>query len=147
MGLIRLDWLRHARRNGHACKHHEWGAPAPSVQCQILALRRQICCFHAWLRLSPGERVLLERGGNFTQQLLGGHDWISDVGTNTYYTFLDGLTITNCVAENRAHGFGTAWYYPVIYRSRLKNLVMEDNYRKSMYCNREWTPIDANVQN
>jgi hypothetical protein len=58
---------------------------------------------------------------------LGGHDWITNASTNTYYTFLDGLSITNCVAENTAHGFGTGWYYPVKYRSRLKNLVMEDN--------------------
>jgi hypothetical protein len=58
---------------------------------------------------------------------LGGHDWISDPNTNTFYTFLDGLRITNCVAENTTHGFGTGWYHPAPYRSRLKNLVMEDN--------------------
>ena len=58
---------------------------------------------------------------------LGGHDWISDPATNTYYTFLDGLRITNCVVENCTHGFGTGWYHPAPYRSRLKNLVMEDN--------------------
>ena len=70
---------------------------------------------------------------------LGGHDWISDAGTNTYYTFLDGLTITNCVAENCAHGFGTAWYYPVMYRSRLKNLVMEDNL--AINCLNGWASL------
>jgi hypothetical protein len=70
---------------------------------------------------------------------LGGHDWISNPSTNTYYTFLDGLRITNCVAENCAHGFGTGWYYPAMYRSRLKNLIMEDNLASN--CLNGWTSL------
>ena len=70
---------------------------------------------------------------------LGGHDWISNASTNTYYTFLDGLTITNCIAENTAHGFGTGWYYPAMHRSRLKNLVMEDN--QALNCLNGWASL------
>ena len=70
---------------------------------------------------------------------LGGHDWISNPTTNTYYTFLDGLTITNCIAENTAHGFGTGWFYPAKYRSRLRNLVMEDNL--ATHCLNGWASL------
>ena len=70
---------------------------------------------------------------------LGGHDWISDVNTNTFYTFLDGLRITNCVAENTAHGFGTGWYYPHMSYSRLRNLIMEDNV--AINCLNGWTSL------
>ncbi len=48
-------------------------------------------------------------------------------GATEQATMLDGLTITNCTVVNAAHGFGTAWYYPATYFSRLKNLIMEDN--------------------
>lgn len=58
---------------------------------------------------------------------VGGKDWICDPETDTFYTFLDGLRITNCVVENAAHGFGTAWYFPAPYKGRLRNLIMEDN--------------------
>ena len=70
---------------------------------------------------------------------LGGHDWISNVNTNTFYTFLDGLRITNCVAENTAHGFGTGWYYPHMSYSRLRNLIMEDNV--AINCLNGWTSL------
>lgn len=54
---------------------------------------------------------------------MGGKVW----GDNETVTVLDGLTITNTTAVNCAHGFGTGWYYPAVYRSRLRNLIMEDN--------------------
>ncbi len=70
---------------------------------------------------------------------LGGHDWISDPSSNIFYTFLDGLRITHCVAENTAHGFGTGWYYPAPYYSRLRNLIMEDNL--AINCLNGWASI------
>ena len=42
-------------------------------------------------------------------------------------TRLDGLTIRGVTATNTAHLFGTGWYYPTPYRSRLRNLVIEDS--------------------
>ena len=69
----------------------------------------------------------------------GGHDWISDASSNIFYTFLDGLRITHCVAENTAHGFGSGWYYPAPYYSRLRNLVMEDNLATN--CLNGWASI------
>ncbi len=70
---------------------------------------------------------------------LGGHDWKSDPTYQIFYTFLDGLKITNCVAENCGHGFGTGWYYPAAYRSRLRNLVMEDNL--ALNCLNGWASL------
>lgn len=66
---------------------------------------------------------------------MGGKVW----GDTEFATVLDGLTIQRCVAERVAHGFGTGWYYPAPYRSRLRNLVMEDNL--AVDCIMGWATI------
>lgn len=71
---------------------------------------------------------------------VGGKDGISNLANNgIFYTFINGLYITNCVAENVAHGFGTGWYYPTKYRSRVRNLYMEDNL--AINCLNGWASI------
>ena len=54
---------------------------------------------------------------------LGGQAW----NQAEFSTRLENLTIRNVTAENTAHLFGTAWYFPAVYRSRLKNLIIEDS--------------------
>lgn len=44
-----------------------------------------------------------------------------------FATRLENLTIRNVTSENAAHLFGTAWYFPGVYRSRLRNLIIEDS--------------------
>lgn len=43
-----------------------------------------------------------------------------------FATRLENLTIRNVTSINAAHLFGTAWYFPGVYRSRLRNLIIED---------------------
>ncbi|MEQ8836527.1 MAG: right-handed parallel beta-helix repeat-containing protein, partial [Lacipirellulaceae bacterium] len=54
---------------------------------------------------------------------VGGQAW----NDAEFSTRLENLTIRNITAENTAHLFGTAWYFPAVYRSRLKNLIIEDS--------------------
>ena len=54
---------------------------------------------------------------------VGGQAW----NQAEFSTRLENLTIRNVTAENTAHLFGTAWYFPAVYRSRLKNLIIEDS--------------------
>lgn len=54
---------------------------------------------------------------------VGGQAW----NQSEFSTRLENLTIRNVTAENTAHLFGTAWYFPAVYRSRLKNLIIEDS--------------------
>lgn len=42
-------------------------------------------------------------------------------------TRLENLTIRHVTSENAAHLFGTGWYFPEVYKSRLKNLIIEDS--------------------
>ena len=53
---------------------------------------------------------------------VGGQAWNSA----EYSTRLENLTIRNVTADNVAHLFGTGWYYPNVYYSRLVNLIIED---------------------
>jgi hypothetical protein len=41
-------------------------------------------------------------------------------------TRLDGLTVRNCVARECAHLFGMGWFYPLPFRARIRNLLIED---------------------
>jgi hypothetical protein len=54
---------------------------------------------------------------------LGGHLWVS---ARDLDTVLDGLTITNCEFRRAAHGFGTAFYYPLPAKDRVRNFTMRD---------------------
>ncbi|MEN1680519.1 MAG: right-handed parallel beta-helix repeat-containing protein [Planctomycetota bacterium] len=54
---------------------------------------------------------------------VGGQAW----NQAEFSTRLDGLTIRNVTAENVAHLFGTGWYFPAPYMSRLTNLLIEDS--------------------
>lgn len=54
---------------------------------------------------------------------VGGQAW----GDAEFTTRLENLTIRNVTSENAAHLFGTGWYFPAPYKSRLKNLVIEDS--------------------
>ncbi len=42
------------------------------------------------------------------------------------HNILSGLTISGCGFENCTTGFGTNWYFPPVYYSRLTNFTMED---------------------
>ncbi len=54
---------------------------------------------------------------------VGGQAW----NQAEFSTRLENLTIRNVTAVNTAHLFGTAWYFPQVYRSRLRNLIIEDS--------------------
>lgn len=54
---------------------------------------------------------------------VGGQAW----NEAEFSTRLENLTIRNVTSVNAAHLFGTAWYFPAVYRSRLKNLIIEDS--------------------
>ena len=54
---------------------------------------------------------------------VGGQAW----NQAEFSTRLENLTIRNVTSENAAHLFGTGWYFPGTYRSRLKNLIIEDS--------------------
>ncbi len=42
------------------------------------------------------------------------------------HNILNGLTITNCGFDNCTTGFGTNWYFPPVFYSRLYDFTMED---------------------
>ena len=54
---------------------------------------------------------------------VGGQAW----GAAEFSTRLENLTIRHVTSENAAHLFGTGWYFPDIYKSRVKNLLIEDS--------------------
>ncbi len=58
---------------------------------------------------------------------MGGQAWNS----SEMVTFLDGLTITNCTAIRAGHIFSQGYWYPQLYKSRLKNLIIEDSFAGS----------------
>ena len=49
-------------------------------------------------------------------------------------TRLENLTIRNVTADNVAHLFGTGWYYPTPYYSRVVNLIIEDSVATNCLC-------------
>ena len=49
-------------------------------------------------------------------------------------TRLENLTIRNVTADNVAHLFGTGWYYPTPYYSRVVNLIIEDCIATNCLC-------------
>ena len=55
--------------------------------------------------------------------------WVGGQAFNQaeFSTRLDGLTTRNVTATNTAHLFGTGWYFPAPFKSRLTNLVIEDS--------------------
>lgn len=53
---------------------------------------------------------------------VGGQAW----NEAEFATRLDGLTIRNVSSVNAAHLFGTGWYFPAPYKSRVTNLLIED---------------------
>lgn len=53
---------------------------------------------------------------------VGGQAW----NNAEFTTRLNNLTIRNVTADNVAHLFGTGWYYPLPYKGRVTNLLMED---------------------
>ncbi|MGL4511797.1 MAG: right-handed parallel beta-helix repeat-containing protein [Lacipirellulaceae bacterium] len=53
---------------------------------------------------------------------VGGQAWNQAEFANR----LDGLTIRNVTADTVAHLFGTNFYYPGVYKSRITNLLIED---------------------
>lgn len=53
---------------------------------------------------------------------VGGQAW----NQAEFSTRLENLTIRHVTSVNAAHLFGTAWYFPAVYRSRLRNLIIED---------------------
>lgn len=54
--------------------------------------------------------------------------WVGGQAFNQaeFATRLDGLTIRNVSSVNAAHLFGTGWYFPQPFKSRLTNLLIED---------------------
>ncbi|MEQ8846837.1 right-handed parallel beta-helix repeat-containing protein [Botrimarina sp.] len=54
---------------------------------------------------------------------VGGQAW----NDAEFSTRLDGLTIRNVSSTNAAHLFGTGWYFPAPYKSRVTNLLIEDS--------------------
>lgn len=55
---------------------------------------------------------------------VGGQAW----NQAEYANRLDGLTIRNVTADTVGHLFGTNFYYPGVYKSRITNLLIEDCY-------------------
>jgi hypothetical protein len=53
---------------------------------------------------------------------IGGQAW----NTAEFATRVNNVTIRNCTATRCAHLFGTSWYYPGIFKSRVTNLYIED---------------------
>ncbi len=53
---------------------------------------------------------------------VGGQPW----NTAEFATRLNNLTVRNITADNIGVLFGTGWYYPGIYKSRITNFLMED---------------------
>lgn len=49
-------------------------------------------------------------------------------GNDQFRTVLQGLTIRRCQMRNVCAGFNTAWFFPYLYRSRLRNVTIEDTY-------------------
>ena len=54
---------------------------------------------------------------------VGGQAW----NQAEFSTRLENLTIRHVTATNVAHLFGTGWYFPAVYRSRIRNLIIEDS--------------------
>ena len=55
---------------------------------------------------------------------IGGLAW----APNDFVNVLDGLKIRNCTFVNCQQAVGSNWYFPAVYKSRLRNVILEDLY-------------------